>query len=200
MSAPADASAPEDSAGPVRPPGTGPLSRVPEGFATFFGALGLLCALLSLVPPLRTLLRPLVRFLDLVIVPVSANLAYAVFLFLLAAATAARKKIAWWLVVVYLGLVVLTDVLGVLLGLYAESVPSLVVCGLLLVLLIVARGEFYAASRRAAVRRAVGVLLVGLAVGILAGWGLVELFPGTLPESQHLVWAATRVCGGLVSP
>jgi lysyl-tRNA synthetase class 2 len=199
MSATVEASPPKDTTGPIRPPGTGPMSKVPEVFAAFFGALGLLCVLLALIPPLRTLLRPVVRFLDLLLVPVSANLAYAVFLFLLAAATAARKKIAWWLVVVYLGLLVLDDILGVALGLYAESIPSLVVCGLALALLIIARREFYAASRRAAVRRAFVVLLAGLAVGILVGWGLVELFPGTLPRGQRLPWAANRVCGGLVS-
>ncbi|WP_030598202.1 bifunctional lysylphosphatidylglycerol synthetase/lysine--tRNA ligase LysX [Streptomyces fulvoviolaceus] len=199
MSATVEAARDKDTAGPIRPPGNGPLSRVPEGFATFFGALGLLCVLLALIPPLRRLLRPVVDLLDQVLVPVSANLAYAVFLFLLAAATAARKKVAWWLVVVYLGLLVLTDALGVALGLYADSLPSLIVCALALVLLIVARREFYAASRRAAVRRAVLVLFAGLVAGILAGWGLVELFPGTLPRGQRLAWAADRVCGGLVS-
>ncbi|MDV9178090.1 phosphatidylglycerol lysyltransferase domain-containing protein, partial [Streptomyces sp. W16] len=199
MTATVEGARAKDTTGPIRPPGHGFLSRVPEGFATFFGALGLLCVLLAFIAPLRRVLRPVVRFLDLLIVPVSANLAYAVFLFLLAAATAARKKIAWWLVVVYLGLLVLTDVLGVALGLYAESLPSLIVCALLLVLLIVARRQFYAASRRAAVRRALAVLFAGLAVAILAGWGLVALFPGTLPTSQHLGWAADRVCGGLVS-
>ncbi|MEU9332835.1 bifunctional lysylphosphatidylglycerol synthetase/lysine--tRNA ligase LysX [Streptomyces sp. NPDC048290] len=185
--------------GATRPPGRGARGKVPEGFATFFGALGLLCALLALIPPLRTALRPVVHVLDAVIVPVSANLAYAVFLFLLAAATAARKKVAWWLVVVYLGLLVLIDALGVALGLYADSLASLIVCGLALTLLIVARDEFYAASRRGAVWRALAVLAAGLAVAILAGWGLVELFPGGLPESQRLAWAADRVCGGLVA-
>ncbi|MFF9165598.1 MULTISPECIES: bifunctional lysylphosphatidylglycerol synthetase/lysine--tRNA ligase LysX [unclassified Streptomyces] len=199
MSATVEAPAGRDAPGPIRPSRNGLLSRVPEGFATFFGALGLLCVLLALIPPLRRLLRPVVRFLDLLLVPISANLAYAVFLFLLAAATAARKKVAWWLVVVYLGLVVLTDVLGVAVGLYAESLPSLVVCALALALLVVARREFYAASRRAAVRRALAVLLAGLAVAILVGWGLVELFPGTLPHGQRLSWAANRVLGGLVS-
>ncbi|MDH6220724.1 bifunctional lysylphosphatidylglycerol synthetase/lysine--tRNA ligase LysX [Streptomyces pseudovenezuelae] len=199
MTATVEAATPKDIAGSARPPGSGPLSRVPEGFAAFFGALGLLCVLLAFIPPLRTLLRPVVRFLDLLIVPVSANLAYAVFLFLLAAATAARKKAAWWLVVVYLGLLVLTDALGVAVGLYFDSLPSLIVCGLALILLIVARKEFYAASRRAAVRRALLVLFVGLVLGVLAGWGLVELFPGTLPHGQRLAWAANRVCGGLVS-
>ncbi|MEU1195045.1 bifunctional lysylphosphatidylglycerol synthetase/lysine--tRNA ligase LysX [Streptomyces sp. NPDC005813] len=199
MSATVEARPPKDSAGAARRPGAGFLDRVPEGFATFFGALGLLCVLLAFFAPLRRLLRPVVRFLDLLIVPVSANLAYAVFLFLLAAAIAARKKIAWWLVVVYLGLLVLVDILGVAAGLFAQSIPSLVVCALLLALLIVARGAFYADSRHGAVRRALVVLLAGLAVAILVGWGLVELFPGTLPRGQRLLWAANRVCGGLVS-
>lgn len=199
MSATVEAAPAKDRTGPERPSGSRLLSRVPENFATFFGALGLLCVLLAFIPPLRALLRPVVRFLDQLVVPVSANLAYAVFLFLLAAATAARKKVAWWLVVVYLGLLVLTDVLGVAVGQYTESIPSLAVCGLGLALLIVARREFYAASRRAAVRRALVVLLVGLVAAILLGWGLVELFPGTLPRGRRLLWAADRVCGGLVS-
>ncbi|WP_189706263.1 bifunctional lysylphosphatidylglycerol synthetase/lysine--tRNA ligase LysX [Streptomyces phaeofaciens] len=199
MSAPVGSTTAKDTAGPPDRPANRVLSRVPEAFATFFGALGLLCVLLALVPPLRRLLRPVVRFLDLLTVPVSANLAYAVFLFLLAAATAARKKIAWWLVVVYLGLVVLTDLLGVAGGLYAQSIPSLVVCALALALLVVARGEFYAASRHGAVRRALLVLVAGLGLAVLVGWGLVALFPGTLPEGQRLGWAANRVLGGLVS-
>ncbi|MEU8792324.1 bifunctional lysylphosphatidylglycerol synthetase/lysine--tRNA ligase LysX [Streptomyces sp. NPDC048643] len=199
MSSTVEARPSKDRAAPARPSPRGFLSKVPEGFATFFGIIGLLCAVLAFIAPLRRVLRPVTRFLDLLIIPVSANLAYAVFLFLLAAATAARKKIAWWLVVVYLGLLVLTDILGVAVGLYAQSVPSLVVCGLLLALLIVARREFYADSRRGAVRRALLVLVAGLVVAILFGWGLVELFPGTLPHSQRLLWAANRVCGGLVS-
>ncbi|GGN58083.1 lysylphosphatidylglycerol biosynthesis bifunctional protein LysX [Streptomyces albiflavescens] len=199
MSATVEARAPKGATGPIRTSRSGFLSKVPEGFATFFGALGVLCVLLAFSEPLRRLLRPVVRFLDLLTVPVSANLAYAAFLFLLAGATAARKKVAWWLVVVYLGLLVLGDVLGVALGLYAESIPSLVVCALALVLLIVARKEFYAAHRRGAVWRALAVLLAGLGVAILVGWGLVALFPGTLPEGQRLLWAANRVCGGLVS-
>ncbi|QIB42253.1 bifunctional lysylphosphatidylglycerol synthetase/lysine--tRNA ligase LysX [Streptomyces aureoverticillatus] len=201
------ASVDEPGRGPVAPgerrlgPGGGVrrvLGKVPEGFATFFGALGLFCAVLAIVAPLRHLMRPVIRFLDLITVPVSANLAYAVFLFLLAAATAARKKVAWWLVVSYLGLLLAFDVLGIALGYWAESVPSMVVCGVALVLLILARGEFYADSRRGPVRRAVGVLAAGIGLAILVGWGLVELFPGTLPRGERLLWAANRVCGGLI--
>ncbi|MFF8726536.1 bifunctional lysylphosphatidylglycerol synthetase/lysine--tRNA ligase LysX [Streptomyces sp. NPDC015171] len=199
MTATAEPAGRRGVSGAIRPPAGGRLGWVPEAFATLFAALGLLCALLAIVAPLRRPLRPVVRTLDLLLVPISANLAYAVFLFLLAGATAARKKVAWWLVVVYLGLLVLTDVLGAAVGLYTQSLPSLVLCALLLSLLVVARREFYAASRRGAVRRALGVLLAGLVVAILLGWGLLLLFPGTLPGSQHLAWAADRVCGGLVS-
>ncbi|MFI9611688.1 bifunctional lysylphosphatidylglycerol synthetase/lysine--tRNA ligase LysX [Streptomyces sp. NPDC052023] len=200
MSATVDTARARDTpGGAIRRPGTGLLGKVPEIFAAFLGVLGVLCALLALIPPLRAALFPVVHFLELLIVPVSPNLAYAVFLFLLAGATAARKKVAWWLVVVYLGLLILADVLGAAFGDYAGSLPSLIVCALALVLLVLARREFYAASRHGAVRRAVGVLLAGLVAGILAGWGLVELFPGTLPRGQRLVWAADRVCGGLIS-
>ncbi|MGW3463894.1 phosphatidylglycerol lysyltransferase domain-containing protein, partial [Streptomyces olivaceoviridis] len=198
MTATAEPAAGRAATAPTRPPAGGRLGWVPQAFATLFAALGLLCALLAIISPLRHPLRPLVHTLDLLLVPISDNLAYAVFLFLLAGATAARKKIAWWLVVVYLGLLVLTDALGTAAGLYAEALPSLVLCALLLLLLVLARGQFYAVSRRGAVWRALAVLLAGLAVAILLGWGLVLLFPGTLPAGQHLAWAADRVCGGLV--
>lgn len=175
------------------------LARVPEAFGGFFGALAALCVVLAFFPPLRHVLRPVIDFLDLLIVPVSANLAYAVFLFLLAGATAARKKVAWWLVVVYLGLLVVGDSLAVAFGDFTWALGSLAICGAALVVLIFARREFYAASRHGAVRRAVLVLLLGLGLAVLAGWGLVELFPGSLPKGDRLAWAADRVLGGLVS-
>ncbi|MFG2292911.1 bifunctional lysylphosphatidylglycerol synthetase/lysine--tRNA ligase LysX [Streptomyces sp. NPDC048603] len=177
------------------------LNRVPDGFAAFFGALGLLCALLALSPTLRRLLRPLVRFIDLTLVPVSENLAYAAFLFLLAAALGTRKKVAWWIVVTYLALLILTDLLILLDGAYplVESIPSGVVGIAAMVVLVLARREFYAASRPGALWRALLVLGLGLLAAVLAGWGLVALFPGTLPSDQWLDWAAKQVFGGLFS-
>ncbi|WP_424210868.1 bifunctional lysylphosphatidylglycerol synthetase/lysine--tRNA ligase LysX [Streptomyces sp. BI20] len=176
------------------------LARVPDGFAGFFGTLGLFCVLLALSPGLRRLLQPVVRFFDLVIVPVSPNLAYAVFLFLLAAALATRKKVAWWIVVVYLGLIVLVDVLIVVqIQDYWWSIPSLVVAIGAITLLVLARKEFYAASRPGALWRALLVLGLGLLAAVLVGWGLVALFPGDLPHGQRLDWAAKQVFGGLFS-
>ncbi|MFF0061230.1 bifunctional lysylphosphatidylglycerol synthetase/lysine--tRNA ligase LysX [Streptomyces sp. NPDC005279] len=177
----------------------GRLSRVPGAFAMFFAALGVFCVILSLIPPLRRLLSPVALFLDRVAVPVSANLAYAVFLLLLAAAIGARKKAAWWLVVGYLVLLLIADVLVVIFDGDVSWIPNLVLCVIVLVVLVIARREFYAQTRRGALRRALLVLVLGLAAGVLVGWGLVELFPGSLPEGQRLLWAANRVLGGLVS-
>ncbi|MFF3014504.1 bifunctional lysylphosphatidylglycerol synthetase/lysine--tRNA ligase LysX [Streptomyces sp. NPDC057939] len=175
------------------------LSRVPDAFGAFFGTLGLLCALLALSPTLRRLLRPVVRFLDQFVVPVSENLAYAVFLFLLAAALGTRKKIAWWIVVTYLALLILVDVLIIADGDYWVGGPSMAVAVAAMIILIAARGEFYAASRHGAVWRAMLVLGLGLLAAVLVGWGLVALFPGTLPRGQWLDWAAKQVFGGLFS-
>ncbi|MFD9334340.1 bifunctional lysylphosphatidylglycerol synthetase/lysine--tRNA ligase LysX [Streptomyces sp. NPDC060028] len=175
------------------------LNRVPDAFGAFFGTLGLLCALLSLSPTLRRLLRHIVRFLDEIVVPVSANLAYAVFLFLLAAALGTRKKVAWWIVVTYLALLVLVDVLTMAVGDYWIGIPSMALAVAALALLVAAREEFYAASRPGALWRAMTVLGLGLLAAVLVGWGLVALFPGTLPKGQWLDWAAKQVFGGLFS-
>ncbi|MER5890404.1 bifunctional lysylphosphatidylglycerol synthetase/lysine--tRNA ligase LysX [Streptomyces sp. NPDC001941] len=175
------------------------LSQVPYAFGLFFGAIGLFCVLLSLSPGLRLLLKPVAVFLDRVTIPVSANLAYAVFLLLLGAAVAARKKAAWWLVVAYVSLLFLADVLLLIFDRDWIWLPNFVLCVLALVTLVLARGEFYAETRRGALWRALAVLAGGLGAGILAGWGLVELFPGTLVAHQRLLWAANRVLGGLVS-
>ncbi|MZD06528.1 bifunctional lysylphosphatidylglycerol synthetase/lysine--tRNA ligase LysX [Streptomyces sp. SID5785] len=173
--------------------------HVPRALSAAFAALAVYCALIAVIAPLRRLLRPVTRFLDALTVPVSANLAYAAFLLLLAGAAASRKKVAWWLVVVYLGLLIAVDAIGVGVGLYADALPSLIVCAIVVVVLLAARREFYAATRHGSLRRALTALLLGLAVSILVGWGLVALFPGSLRSGQHLLWASDKVCGGLVA-
>ncbi|MGE7384467.1 bifunctional lysylphosphatidylglycerol synthetase/lysine--tRNA ligase LysX [Streptomyces sp. NPDC004126] len=175
------------------------LHRVPDAFGAFFGTLGLVCALLALSPTLRRLLRPVVRFLDDFVVPVSENLAYAVFLFLLAAALGTRKKIAWWIVVTYLALLILVDLLIIADGDFWIGGPSMVLAVAALGVLVAARKEFYAASRPGAVWRAMLVLGLGLLGAVFLGWALVALFPGTLPKGQWLDWAAKQVFGGLFS-
>ncbi|MFD5882102.1 bifunctional lysylphosphatidylglycerol synthetase/lysine--tRNA ligase LysX [Streptomyces yangpuensis] len=175
------------------------LNRVPDGFGAFFGTIGLLCALLSLSPTLRRLLRHIVRFLDLIVVPVSANLAYAVFLFLFAAALGTRKKVAWWMVITYLALLIVDDLLDIAVGDYWIGISSMVLAVAAMAVLIAARKEFYAASRPGALWHALIVLGLGMFAAVLLGWALVALFPGSLPRGQWLDWAAKQVFGGLFS-
>ena len=117
--------------------------RVPNGFAIIFSLLGLFCALMALIGPLRRGLHPVIYWLDTLTIPVVPNFAYAVFLFLLAAAMTARKQVALWFVVTYMVLVTLADALF-LAGGYWEYAFSLVLCAGALVLLLVSHREFYA--------------------------------------------------------
>ncbi|MFJ9412886.1 bifunctional lysylphosphatidylglycerol synthetase/lysine--tRNA ligase LysX [Streptomyces sp. NPDC101227] len=174
--------------------------RVPNGFAITFSVLGLFCALTALIGPLRRGLEPVIYWLDTLTIPVAPNFAYAAFLFLLGAALAARKRVALWFLVAYLVLVTLTYALFLAAG-YWEFAVSVVLCTGALVLLILAHREFYAITRRGAFLRAIGVLAGGLVAAVLIGWGLVSLFPGTLPAGggNRLLWTANRVCGGLVT-
>ncbi|ARZ66423.1 lysine--tRNA ligase [Streptomyces albireticuli] len=176
------------------------LHRVPNGFAIFFGLLGLFCAVTSLITPLRRAARPLTDALDTLTVPTAPNLAYAVFLLLLAAAMAARKRVTLWFVLGYLTLLLIADVLLLAVG-YWDTIPSLVLCVAAMALLVLARREFYAASRRGAFLRALLVLAAGLGAAVLLGWGLVSLFPGSLEPGggNRLLFVANKVCGGLVS-
>ncbi|WP_086571504.1 phosphatidylglycerol lysyltransferase domain-containing protein [Streptomyces alboverticillatus] len=201
------APAPEAGAREAAVPGTGRdtawhrfLHRVPNGFAIFFGLVGLFCAVTALIPPLRRAAAPLTDAMDLLTVPTAPNLALAVFLLLLATAMAARKRVALWFVLGYLALLLLADALLAAVG-YWDTIPSLVLCVAAMALLILARREFYAASRRGAFLRALLVLAAGLAVAVLLGWALVSVFPGTLEPGggNRLLFVVNRVFGGLFS-
>ncbi|GAA1897771.1 bifunctional lysylphosphatidylglycerol synthetase/lysine--tRNA ligase LysX [Streptantibioticus ferralitis] len=173
--------------------------RVPAWFGGFLGLLGTACALAALVSPLRWLLSPVLELIDDWIVPASPNLAYAVFLLLLAGALLARKRAAWWVVTFYTGLVLVAEILTIDLVSPVEAAVSLLITSLIMTALLLSRSQFAARVRRGAFWRALGVLALGLAVAVLLGWGLVELFHGGLPADQRLPWAANRVFGGLIS-
>ncbi|MER7987114.1 bifunctional lysylphosphatidylglycerol synthetase/lysine--tRNA ligase LysX [Streptomyces noursei] len=173
--------------------------RVPNGFAIIFSLLGLFCALTALIGPLRRTLHSVIYWLDTLTIPVAPNFAYAAFLFLLAAAMTARKRVALWFVAAYMVLNVLADALFLAAG-YWEFGFSLALCAGALVLLLVSHREFYAITRRGAFLRAALVLAGGLVAAVLIGWGVVSLAPGSLEAGggNRLLWAANRVCGGLV--
>ncbi|WP_419992996.1 bifunctional lysylphosphatidylglycerol synthetase/lysine--tRNA ligase LysX [Streptomyces boninensis] len=174
-------------------------SRVPQWAGAALGTLGLYCAVTALIGPLRRLLRPVTHFIDDWIFPASPNLAYAAFLMLLAVATTARKRAAWWVLAIYWG--VLLAIAALVLATerdWHDALAPFLLAAVVLAVLLLARGEFAARVRRGAFWRAMAVLAVGLGLAVLAGWGLVTAFPGGLPAGDRLGWAANEVFGGLL--
>jgi lysyl-tRNA synthetase class 2 len=181
---------------------------VPRFFAVVLSIAAVLAALAALrfghgEQPVRIFVHEL-------IIPVPANLAYAVFVALLAASTARRKRLAWWIMLVYFGLQLLVDALVLSMTLAApEDVETTgrwhsplalsfgtAVTAAFVVLLILAHNDFYAKVQRASVPKALGVF-VGLSVVFLAlGYLLVRVWPGTLTPSQALPYTVEKFFGG----
>jgi lysyl-tRNA synthetase class 2 len=59
--------------------------------------------------------------------------------------------------------------------------------------LVLARNEFWAKVRRAALVKAAATLVAGMAIGTLIGWALLELFPGSLAREDRFLYALNRV-------
>ena len=128
------------------------------------------------------------------------SFAWSFVLALLAGALAARKRIAWWLLVFNLALAVGLNI-G---GLTADGISSLKRMGetlglgfhvAALVVLVLAYREFWAKVRAGALFKAAAVLLVGWVIGIALSWGLVEMFPRTLAREDRLFYVVNRVVG-----
>ncbi len=176
------------------PPVRGRLSEVPHIAGLVLGVFAVLLFLWSLSPTLRFLIHVPREYVDNYYFDApDTSLSWALVVGLLAAALASRKRIAWWLLTIYLVLLAITNVVE---GITEKNVNSWIALAVHVVatgLLIAARKEFYTRVRRGAVWKALGVLVLGAAVGTVIGWALVALFPGSLPESQTFLWAFNRV-------
>jgi lysyl-tRNA synthetase class 2 len=173
--------------------------HIPRFFAVMLTMVAILCALAALRFGYGQ--QSVRRFIDDLIVPAPANLAYAAFVGLLAAAVARRKRVAWWLMLAYFGLQLLGDILELVIDRDPRELPAdiagTVVTVVLLALLIAGRPEFYARVQKASLPKALGVLAAGLAISVGLGYLLVSLFPNTLPSNEYLSYVAERVFGGL---
>ena len=183
---------------PVSRPAT-PYPWVPAATGWIVGVIATLSLVASVSPFVRFLVRIPAEFVNnyLFNFP-DTSFAWAFVLALLAAALAARKRIAWWILLGYLVAEIVWNVGDLLTG--AESaledageLTGLVVHVVLIVLLLLARNEFWAKVRRAALFKAAAVLIAGMALGTLVGWGLVELFPGSLAREDRFLYTVNRV-------
>jgi len=195
-----------------RPRHEGWRARVPTFFATTLTILGALCAVAAVSEAAGQRIQPVRQLVNGLLLPAPANLGYAALVAVLAAGVARRKRVAYVFLLIYFGLQVAYDVL--LLGLIATLAPGdwdsapppwyapwevggnlLLTLGVLVVLYL-ARGQFYARVQRGSLRRALGVLAVLLTFCAALGWALVEAFPGNIDRDGRLLYAVERVLGG----
>nr|WP_024801341.1 bifunctional lysylphosphatidylglycerol synthetase/lysine--tRNA ligase LysX [Nocardia sp. BMG51109] len=180
--------------------GHGRLSEVPHLVGLVLGVFAVLCGLWSISPGLRFITQVPRHYLDTYYFDApDTSLVWALIVGLLAGATASRKRIAWWLLVAYMALLAVANALEFADEHDVNDLVALVVHAAVIGLLIAAWPEFYTRVRRGAARTALGVLIGGLAAGSLLGWGLVELFPGSLPRgAERPLWAVSRVTAAIL--
>jgi len=155
----------------------------------------------SVSPVIRWLIRVPREFInDYLFNFPDTSFAWSFVLALLAGALTARKRIAWWVLVLNLLLAAGLNVDG----LTDDGITPLRRAGetlglgfhlAALLVLVLAYREFWAKVRQGALYKAAGVLVTGWAIGILLSWGLVETFPKTLAADDRLFYVVNRVVG-----
>ncbi|HEX2212315.1 MAG TPA: lysine--tRNA ligase, partial [Mycobacterium sp.] len=172
---------------------------VPAAAGWTVGIIATLSLMASVSPFVRSVIRVPREFVnDYIFNFPDTSFAWAFVLALLAAALAARKRIAWWILVGYMVAAIGWNVGDLLTG--DESVMQEIgeVIGLAfhvaaIAFLVLARREFWAKVRRGALVKAAATLTAGMAVGTLIGWGLLQLFPGSLARDDRFWYALNRV-------
>ncbi|MEE2031713.1 bifunctional lysylphosphatidylglycerol synthetase/lysine--tRNA ligase LysX [Rhodococcus chondri] len=197
----ADLTARPDQPSPVAAPASpapaplhGRLTALPHIAGVALAVYATAIALWSISPTLRFWIHAPREYLDEYYLDApDTSLSFALVVALLAGATAGRKRVAWWILTIYFGGFAITNLLFSITDRDLHHAGALVVHLALIALLLLAYPEFYTRVRRGAVWKSLAVLIAGLVAGTLLGWGLVELFPGSLPPADRFLWAFNRV-------
>ncbi len=179
-------------------------SHAPQIAGLVVGIMATIALLSSIFPFFRHWIHVPRDYVDDFIISMpDTSFAWSFVLALVAIALTARKRIAWWICVIYLLLFMAgnalllwqpvaddfdvddTERMNIVIGLGIDLAA--------LVFLLVTYRQFYTRVRRGALLRALVVLVVGLAVATGIGFALVWLFPGSLERSERLPYAFNRV-------
>lgn len=171
---------------------------VPAAAGWIVGVIATLSLLASISPLIRSIIRVPREWVDDYIFNFpDTSFAWAFVLALLAGALAARKRIAWWILVGYMVAAAGWNVAGLVDGeRWFQEIGEIIGLGFHLAaiaFLLLARKEFWARVRRGALLKAAATLVTAMAVGTLIGWGLLELFPGSLARPDRFWYALNRV-------
>jgi lysyl-tRNA synthetase class 2 len=181
----------------VRP--TSNFSWVPAAAGWTVGIIATLSLIASVSPLVRVIIKIPREFVnDYIFNFPDTSFAWAFVLVLLAAALATRKRLAWLILVLYMLASIVWNLGDIVTGDETWMEESGEMIGLAfhvaaVAFLVLARKEFWAKVRRGALVKAAVALVAGMAIGILIGWGLLELFPGTLERDYRLAYAINRV-------
>ncbi|MDP9165505.1 MAG: bifunctional lysylphosphatidylglycerol synthetase/lysine--tRNA ligase LysX [Actinomycetota bacterium] len=180
-------------------PRTSTFRWVPAAAGWLVGIIATLSLIASISPLVRWVIKvPREWVNDYIFNFPDTSFAWAFVLALLAAALAARKSLAWWILILYMVAAIGWNVGDLSTGPESvmEDVGEIIGLGFhvaAIVLLVLARKEFWAKVRRGALIKAAAALTAGMTVGILIGWALLEMFPGSLKSDERLPYAANRV-------
>ncbi len=194
---PSDRSSHGDRPGGRPTASTGFRHEVPHYLGLALGIYSAVVFLWSLSPALRALTHHPREWLDdYVLDAPDTSLSFALVVALLAAALSSRKRVAWWIATVYVAASIVVNALILVddpgtAGSWIGGALQLAA----LALLLWTRREFDTRVRPGAAWKALGVLALGLTVGVIAGWGLLEAFPGSLDRSETIFWSLNRVAG-----
>ncbi|MBK7722009.1 MAG: bifunctional lysylphosphatidylglycerol synthetase/lysine--tRNA ligase LysX [Austwickia sp.] len=122
------------------------------------------------------------------------NLGWATAVFLVTGGLAARKRAAWWFLLTFTVVNLVSDVSFSLDG-FSQAWLAVPLQGLVLVALVWCRAEFAARVRAAALPAALVTLVLGSTLSAVLGLGLLTLFPGTVPAQDRWTWALIHTVG-----
>jgi lysyl-tRNA synthetase class 2 len=174
-------------------------SWVPAAAGWTVGVIATLSLIASVSPGIRWLIKEPREFVnDYIFNFPDTSFAWAFVLALLAAALAARKRIAWWILVLYMVAAVGWNIVDIAARgeTWMRETGEMIGLGFhvaAIVFLLLARKQFWAKVRRGALLKAAATLVISMSVGTLIGWALLELFPGSLAREDRFLYALNRV-------
>ncbi len=174
-------------------------SWVPAAAGWTVGVIATLSLIASVSPGIRWLIKEPREFVnDYIFNFPDTSFAWAFVLALLAAALAARKRIAWWILVLYMVAAIGWNIVDIAARgeTWMRETGEMIGLGFhvaAIVFLLLARKQFWAKVRRGALLKAAATLVISMSVGTLIGWALLELFPGSLAREDRFLYALNRV-------
>ena len=174
-------------------------SWVPAAAGWTVGVIATLSLIASVSPGIRWLIKEPREFVnDYIFNFPDTSFAWAFVLALLAAALAARKRIAWWILVLYMVAAIGWNIVDIAARgeTWMRETGEMIGVGFhvaAIVFLLLARKQFWAKVRRGALLKAAATLVLSMSVGTLIGWALLELFPGSLAREDRFLYALNRV-------